>query len=279
MKGEDIKRDLQNFQSSVDWTAHADALAATLVVPMNVMKCNFPILEDSAAAKALADAEVGPPSKSSVGSTQSRSITNTSVKTGRSPFSVLDTFVLTELATKGGVQGSIRGWSMENDGRMPKSITYQMVRNRWCESIGRPHKSNNIMWTIDFTTMEMIQGCHDPECRARRFRGKPKPLPDELDEKLRDILFDYELMVHADVAEELMHAKSATSTAEVEETVLVKKERTSPSSQGEFDDEEFEKALLALTIHEEHTRTTRNVTTTPAHDMGKHNPASSPQVP
>jgi hypothetical protein len=250
----------------VDWTAHADALAATLVVPMNVMKCNFRILEDSEAAKALADAEAVPTFKSTAVSSNSKPITNTSVKTGSSPFPVLDNFVLSELATRGGVQGSIRGWSVENDGSMPLSITYQMVRNRWCESIGRPHKSNNIMWTIDFTTMETIQGCHDPECRARRFRGTPKPLSDQLQQELRDILFDYELMVQADEAEGLMHAKSLQSTCQIEETGLVT--RKSTASSDEFDDEEFEKALLALTIHEDHNKVTGNKMTLPAQDRG-----------
>jgi hypothetical protein len=238
VQGDDMKRDMQNFESAVDWTNHAEALAATLVVPMNVLKCNFPILQDSEAAKAFAETEGAGLSSASVAGVVTTRSTNTAVKTGRSTFPCLDKFVLNKLAIRGGVQGTIRGWSLENDGKMPKSITYQMVRNRWCESIGRPHKSNNIMWTIDFTAMDVTQGCHDPDCRAMRFRGTPKPLPEAVQEELRDALFDYELMAHVDEAE------------------LMKK--NSPTSQSEFDDEEFERALLALTINGDTTPTKSN---------------------
>ena len=107
------------------------------------------------------------------------------------------------------------------------------------------------MWTIDFTCMGIIQSCHDPECRAHRFRCPPKPLPDALQNEIRDILFDYELMSHADEAEELIRTRSAIP-APAAETEFDSREEKAPSSQDEFDDAEFEKALMALSIKDDH---------------------------
>lgn len=233
--------DMKKFQSSVDWTAHADALAATLVVPMNVMKRDFPILHDSEAAKVVDEADTTPQLSSSslmAANASSKSAVST-VKVGSSPFPFLDRYVLQTLATRHGIQGSIRGWSIDyvDDARKHyKCIAYQMSRNRWCEAIGRPHKSNNIMWTIDFTTMDATQGCHDPDCRGMRFRGQPHPLPDDIQEELRDALFEHELV-------------------QLDEAELLKKQpkKQSPRDQFAFDDEEFEKALLNLKINGEDT--------------------------
>jgi hypothetical protein len=242
--------DMKRFMSSQDWTAHAEALAATLVVPMNVSKRNFPILADSEAAKAIDETCAETPSSASLAlsvATTRSTAHSTAVKTGRSLFPFLDNYVLNKLATRGGVQGNIRGWSMDyhengggnNKSSLCKSITYQMSRNRWCESIGRPHKSNNIMWTIDFTTMEVTQGCHDPECRSMRFRGQPTLLPADVQEELRDALFEQELAQLPDEAESI--------------------KKKSPTSQFEFDDAEFERALLALKINGDDTPKKSNV--------------------
>jgi hypothetical protein len=48
-----------------------------------------------------------------------------------------------------------------------------MCRNRYCELIGRSHKSNNIFWTVIFESWTCIQGCHDPDCHGR---GAPVPI-------------------------------------------------------------------------------------------------------
>jgi hypothetical protein len=72
-------------------------------------------------------------------------------KVGPSPFSELDKFVGTNLATRNGLNGSIRSWSQEIDCEMKSIITYQIKDNRWCENIQRPHKSNNIMWHVSIS--------------------------------------------------------------------------------------------------------------------------------
>ena len=86
----------------------------------------------------------------------------------------LDRYVMEHLATRGGVRGSIRAWSIEYGHRdAPVSVTYHLQRNRYCELIGRSHKSNNIFWTIDINSWTCIQGCHDPDCFGR---GTPIPI-------------------------------------------------------------------------------------------------------
>ena len=46
---------------------------------------------------------------------------------------------------QGGVQGYIRRWSYFSQGAL---LVYDIAKNRWCERIGRPHKSNNIMYVL-----------------------------------------------------------------------------------------------------------------------------------
>ena len=49
----------------------------------------------------------------------------------------------------------------------PNPFTYHMQKNRFCEMVGRSHKSNNVFWTIDLNSWTCIQGCHDPDCFGR----------------------------------------------------------------------------------------------------------------
>lgn len=228
---------MAGFASAVDFTYHAEALAATLVIPMNATKQLVTILNDSDSALALdiMNGPVQPPCSRSASTNFSPA-----VRSGKSPFVGLDSYVISTLASRGGVQGTIRAWSVESEGRISKSITYQITRNRWCECIERSHKSNNIMWTIDFTTMEATQGCHDPECRALRFRGKPVALPESVVEELRDTLFEDEI-------------------ANLDESEVLHK-KNSPTSQSEFDDDTFEQALMALKLNGDDTPKKSNST-------------------
>eukprot|EP00611_Tribonema_gayanum_P010528 TRINITY_DN2055_c0_g1_i5.p1 TRINITY_DN2055_c0_g1~~TRINITY_DN2055_c0_g1_i5.p1 ORF type:complete len:189 (-),score=31.69 TRINITY_DN2055_c0_g1_i5:1207-1773(-) len=56
-----------------------------------------------------------------------------------SPFPLVDEFISAYI-TQRGREGRIRQWEY-SDGL----ITYQIVGNRYCQNIGRQHKSNNIM--------------------------------------------------------------------------------------------------------------------------------------
>mmetsp|Transcript_19575 Transcript_19575/g.42562 ORF Transcript_19575/g.42562 Transcript_19575/m.42562 type:complete len:240 (-) Transcript_19575:137-856(-) len=190
----------------------------TLVVPANASKTNILVL--------------GQPKNDGLGSNKapvSRTIrrhkSSSRSCNGDSPILMLDKFVL-ESTKRGGIQGKIRAWSMEcmsNDGE-PDShyMSYQMSDNRWCENIGRAHRSNNIIWNVDLTRKTYWQTCHDPECRAANFRGRMMQLPEATATDVNDYLLDREL-------------------AELDEDKVIR-DATNPPDE-EFDDDEFDEAL------------------------------------
>ncbi|CAN1755315.1 DNA-directed primase/polymerase protein [Linum perenne] len=72
--------------------------------------------------------------------TSSRGPPITSSTEGKSPFPALDRFVEC-IASTGNTSGKIRSWYwFSEDGLM----VYSMLRNRYCERIGREHKSNHV---------------------------------------------------------------------------------------------------------------------------------------
>jgi hypothetical protein len=216
----------------------------TLVVPMNGTKIDYPILDDSEEAKALEGEDMnGGKAGKKPSVVPSRTNRNSSLNIGASPYPAIDQFVLSTLGKRGGVEGAIRAWSIEesNDpdsSTLPRSITYQMSRNRWCERIVRAHRSNNIMWTVDLVSMSCTQSCHDPECRMLHFRGEPVPLPDHVRESLEEEAFEQQL-------------------ARLDEQALL--ESRLQNDKDEFDDAEFEKALLALNLNDQTEHQTAKV--------------------
>ncbi|XP_073896959.1 DNA-directed primase/polymerase protein isoform X15 [Macaca fascicularis] len=61
-----------------------------------------------------------------------------------SPYPEVDHFVLS-LVNKDGIKGGIRRWNYF----FPEELlVYDICKYRWCENIGRAHKSNNIMFPI-----------------------------------------------------------------------------------------------------------------------------------
>ncbi|KAF7666240.1 hypothetical protein LDENG_00112840 [Lucifuga dentata] len=91
-----------------------------------------------------------------------------------SPHQEVDDFVLT-VVKKDGVQGSIRRWNYFASEQL---LVYDIAKYRWCENVGRFHKSNNIMIVVDLKEEVWYQKCHDPECR--NFRSSSYPLPQEI---------------------------------------------------------------------------------------------------
>ncbi|GFP81021.1 DNA-directed primase/polymerase protein [Phtheirospermum japonicum] len=90
---------------------------------------------------------------------------------GKSPFPDLDVFVET-IASKGDVSGKIRSWFWFSEYGL---IVYSMSRNRYCERIGREHKSNNVIYVVDLRRDIYYQKCHDPDCRGYRSPLRPVP--------------------------------------------------------------------------------------------------------
>ncbi|XP_076889999.1 uncharacterized protein LOC143540933 [Bidens hawaiensis] len=93
---------------------------------------------------------------------------------GKSPFPALDEFV-EYIATIGNVQGKIRSWYWFSEYGL---MVYSMLRNRFCERIGRQHKSNHVMYVVDLRKAAYYQKCYDPDCRG--YRSPLRPVPPEV---------------------------------------------------------------------------------------------------
>ncbi|KFO24339.1 DNA-directed primase/polymerase protein [Fukomys damarensis] len=93
-----------------------------------------------------------------------------------SPYPEVDCFVLS-LVTKNDIKGGIRRWNYF----FPEELlVYDICKYRWCQNIGRAHKSNNIMIVVDLKNEVWYQKCHDPVCKAENFKSECFPLPVEV---------------------------------------------------------------------------------------------------
>ncbi|XP_051025615.1 DNA-directed primase/polymerase protein [Acomys russatus] len=93
-----------------------------------------------------------------------------------SPYPEVDQFVLS-LVSRRGIKGGIRRWNYF----FPEELlVYDICKYRWCENIGRAHKSNNIMILVDLKNEVWYQKCHDPVCKAQNFKSNCFPLPTEV---------------------------------------------------------------------------------------------------
>ncbi|CAL0333292.1 unnamed protein product [Lupinus luteus] len=90
---------------------------------------------------------------------------------GKSPFPFLDEFILS-VASIGNIPGKIHSWYLLSEFGL---MVYSMTKNRYCERIGRQHKSNNVIYVIDLRRAEYYQKCHDPDCRG--YRSPLRPIP------------------------------------------------------------------------------------------------------
>ncbi|XP_016041289.1 DNA-directed primase/polymerase protein isoform X2 [Erinaceus europaeus] len=93
-----------------------------------------------------------------------------------SPYHEIDQFVLS-LVNKNGIKGGIRRWNYFFPEQL---LVYDICKYRWCENIGRAHKSNNIMILVDLKNEVWYQKCHDPVCKAENFKSNCFPLPAEV---------------------------------------------------------------------------------------------------
>ncbi|KAG6507081.1 hypothetical protein ZIOFF_032421 [Zingiber officinale] len=117
---------------------------------------------------------------------------------GKSPFPALDAFV-EYIASSGNALGKIRSWYWFSSHGL---IVYSMLRSRYCERIGREHKSNHVdsnlfyqwssqeleslryiapllvMYVADLHRAVYYQKCYDPDCRG--YRSPLRPLPHDV---------------------------------------------------------------------------------------------------
>ncbi|KAK8460374.1 hypothetical protein SEVIR_2G319800v4 [Setaria viridis] len=82
---------------------------------------------------------------------------------GKSPFPALDGFI-ESIASFGNVSGKIRSWYWFSQYGL---MIYSMLRSRYCENIGREHKSNHVMYIVDFQRAAYYQKCYDPDCQGK----------------------------------------------------------------------------------------------------------------
>ncbi|CAL1404849.1 unnamed protein product [Linum trigynum] len=91
---------------------------------------------------------------------------------GNSPFPALDKFV-ESIASTGSTSGKIRSWYWFSEYGL---MVYSMARNRYCERIGREHKSNHVIYVIDLRWGVYYQKCHDPDCQGYKSPFRPVPI-------------------------------------------------------------------------------------------------------
>ena len=212
----------ERFCNSHNWEDHAVALENTFVVPAHTTKVHYTILssldnllEDSNQQKLHFVTGV----YSACGTLRSV------CSYGKSPFPCLENFIVNKLGRRKGLEGSIGTFSLGVQQPLPRTISFNMKGNRWCENLGRAHKSNNIIWNVHLIDRVCWQCCHDPECRG--FRGEQIDLPDEVNAEIDEYFLDREL-----------------SLLKIGEQKVLEKQ----SSDHEFDDPALEKALSNLSI-------------------------------
>ncbi|XP_023219254.1 DNA-directed primase/polymerase protein-like [Centruroides sculpturatus] len=93
-----------------------------------------------------------------------------------SPYPEVDSFIRNIVENNKTRPGYIRHWSY-----FPESerVLYDIGNYRYCENIGRHHKSNHIMFIACLKEGTYYQKCYDPECRSQQFRSKIRKLPPE----------------------------------------------------------------------------------------------------
>jgi Herpesviridae UL52/UL70 DNA primase len=226
------------------------------VVPLNVHKIDYPMLPEIEESDKTATQPKPAASASSYKSSRAHF--------GSSPYPFIDAFVADQLASRGGAKGSIRAWTLDHgpngEHTVPVGISFQMIGNRWCENIGRAHRSNNIIWGVDFRNHQCFQSCYDPECRATSFRGRPVALPHDVVEQLDEALFDEQLALMDE--QELVSGQAVSSTVNV----------AGPQPKHSTVTVGIEDAMKALTLGAKET--TRASTTASTEDTPKPSPPS-----
>jgi hypothetical protein len=87
-------------------------------------------------------------------------------------FPSLDSYILTQLASRGNAQGYVQSWHLfhQPHGSFPfYCLRYQIAGNRYCECVQRMHKSNGIYFDVNLMAKEVQQGCWDIDCRGYKF--------------------------------------------------------------------------------------------------------------
>lgn len=114
---------------------------------------------------------------------------------GKSPFPALDGFI-ESIASYGNVSGKIRSWYWFSQYGL---MIYSMSRSRYCEHIGREHKSNHVMYIVDFQRAAYYQKCYDPDCQG--YRSPMRHVPWDVMPELSSVEESARTEYHGDVLE------------------------------------------------------------------------------
>lgn len=228
------------FCNSLSWEIHADAMAATLVVPADTMGSNdnYSILIDPSNHSCDDDERqqlhLSLRSGTIIG--DDTLVRRTSPSYDASPFPKLEQWIIDTLGTRNGRIGSIGTWSVVvgTQRPLPQTVCFNMKDNRYCYNVGRAHKSNNIIWNVDLLDRVCYQSCHDPECRG--YRGDPIDVPWEMNDEIDDYFLDYELSL-------------LNENEVVEKRVIRHSTATDVGGTGEFDDLFLEAAMGQLDLN------------------------------
>jgi hypothetical protein len=105
-------------------------------------------------------------------------------------FPELDKFVELQGANIGGIQGVLTSWVLLKISRNKDfpvlKLRYQVLKNRFCFNIGRPHKSNGIILEVDLMCKELTQSCWDVDCQGKK--SPPITIPANLVPDIADLL-------------------------------------------------------------------------------------------
>ncbi|TKY45272.1 DNA-directed primase/polymerase protein [Spatholobus suberectus] len=107
---------------------------------------------------------------------------------GKSPFPFLDKFILS-VASVGNIPGKIHSWYFFSEFGL---MVYSMTKNRYCERIGRQHKSNNVIYMVDLRMAVYYQKCHDPDCRG--YRSPLRQIPVHVFSNPSDVIDSFRLL-------------------------------------------------------------------------------------
>jgi hypothetical protein len=218
-------------------------MAATLIVPADTigLNNNYSILIDPSNHSSCDDDDERQQLHQSLrsGTTGDNTlIRRTSPSYDASPFPKLEQWIIDTLGRREGRIGSIGAWSIVGGIQrpLPQTVCFNMKDNRYCDNVGRAHKSNNIIWNIDLLDRVCYQSCHDPECRG--YRGEPIDVPWDVNDEIDDYFLDYELSLlnENDVVEKKKVIRHSTATVV-------------GGGIGEFDDLFLEAAMSQLDLN------------------------------
>lgn len=160
----------------------------------------------------------------------------------------MDHFIVSTLGQRKNLVGSIGTWTLDTLQPLPQSMCYNMRDNRFCEYVGRAHKSNNIIWNVHLIDRVCWQTCHDPECRAAKFRGESIDLPEEVNIEIDEYFLEHELsrLNEGGLIERSSMDKGSISVPPNRCKVI------DEGYEADYDDPELELAMLQLNISNMH---------------------------